>query len=310
MPAPARSGEPRCDRCRGRGGLVARSHSGGPGHGQPEPLLRAKVVRYVVVVATVVVLGVVWHAFTGNVGVVLGFAAAGLAFAMQEVVGAVAGWFNILSGRIFPSVIGSRWACAGRRDRHHSLAHEDHGDRQRACRGELGAGPPVHRPHRRRLEQDDVTEPVFNYSASFDYLWEEIVIPVRYYADWEHAIEILDEEAIRISSTAAANDAFAPCAATTRYRRPSSSACVHHPDRQLPQAHGANRAPVRTARAVKDEFSRAVVLPVPGRRHRGVSATTDVLMSVHETRTDGAPADVAQDRGQNQFFDGIRKGPT
>lgn len=59
-----------------------------------------KVTHDVVAGLTVVVLAVVWRAFAGRVGVVLGLAAAGLAFAMQEVIGALAGWFNVLSGRI------------------------------------------------------------------------------------------------------------------------------------------------------------------------------------------------------------------
>lgn len=70
-----------------------------------------KVSRYVVAVVVVVVLAVVWQAFAGRVGVVLGLATAGLAFAMQEVVGAVAGWFNILSGRIFR--VGDRIQMGG-----------------------------------------------------------------------------------------------------------------------------------------------------------------------------------------------------
>ena len=60
-----------------------------------------KFSHYGVALVTLVVLAVVWRAFAGRAGVVLGLAAAGLAFAMQEVIGAVAGWFNILSGRIF-----------------------------------------------------------------------------------------------------------------------------------------------------------------------------------------------------------------
>ena len=46
-------------------------------------------------------LAALWRAFAGRIGVVVGFFAAGVAFAMQEVIGAIAGWFNIISGRIF-----------------------------------------------------------------------------------------------------------------------------------------------------------------------------------------------------------------
>ena len=40
-------------------------------------------------------------------------------------------------------------------------------------------------------------EPVFNSSATFDYLWEELTIPVPYSGDWQRAEQILREEAQR-----------------------------------------------------------------------------------------------------------------
>src|SRR4051794_10823484 len=50
-----------------------------------------KVVRYAVALVALMVVAVVWRAFAGNAGVVLGLAAAGLAFAAQEVIGALCG---------------------------------------------------------------------------------------------------------------------------------------------------------------------------------------------------------------------------
>ncbi len=70
-----------------------------------------KVTRYAVAVVVLICLAVVWRAFAGRVGIVLGLATAGLAFAMQEVIGAVAGWFNIVSGRIFR--VGDRIQMGG-----------------------------------------------------------------------------------------------------------------------------------------------------------------------------------------------------
>jgi hypothetical protein len=72
---------------------------------------REKMARYAVAFVAVVILCVVWHAFAGRIGVVLGIAVAGLAFAMQEVIGAVAGWFNIVSGRVFR--VGDRIQMGG-----------------------------------------------------------------------------------------------------------------------------------------------------------------------------------------------------
>lgn len=70
-----------------------------------------KVIHAVVVVALLVALAVVWRPFAGRVGVVLGFATAGLAFAMQEVIGAFAGWVSILTGRQFR--VGDRIQMGG-----------------------------------------------------------------------------------------------------------------------------------------------------------------------------------------------------
>ena len=45
------------------------------------------------------------------------------------------------------------------------------------------------------------TEPVFNYSATFDFIWEEVMIPVSYRDDWRTAESIMNEEAVRISAS-------------------------------------------------------------------------------------------------------------
>ena len=260
-----------------------------------------KLVRYVVVVATVVVLGVVWRAFAGNVGVVLGFAAAGLAFAMQEVVGAVAGWFNILSGRIFR--VGDRIQMGGVRGdviditplRTKIMEIGSARAEESWVQGRQFTGRVVAVSNKMTF-----TEPVFNYSASFDYLWEEIVIPVRYEADWEGAIEILDEEAVRISSTAAADDAIRsmrrnyPVPATELVPRVFAT-----PTDNYLKLTARFVVPVRTARAVKDEFSRAVVRRFEDAGIEVASATTDVRMTAHETRSDAPPDDVGRDLDQN-----------
>jgi small-conductance mechanosensitive channel len=70
-----------------------------------------KLFRYALFILCVIVLSVTWRAFAGRSAEILGFATAGIAFAMQEVIGAIAGWFNIVSGRIFE--IGDRIEMGG-----------------------------------------------------------------------------------------------------------------------------------------------------------------------------------------------------
>ena len=70
-----------------------------------------KLIRYAVGAFTIVALAVIWRGFAGRAGEIVGFAAAGVAFAMQEVIGALAGWFNIVSGHIFK--VGDRIEMGG-----------------------------------------------------------------------------------------------------------------------------------------------------------------------------------------------------
>jgi hypothetical protein len=69
------------------------------------------VAHYVIAVPALLAIGIVWRAFAGQLGLVLGLMTAGLAFAMQEVIGALAGWFNIVSGSIYK--VGDRVEVGG-----------------------------------------------------------------------------------------------------------------------------------------------------------------------------------------------------
>jgi small-conductance mechanosensitive channel len=85
--------------------LVRRAHDGASRY------YARKLSRYAAALVVVIALAVVWQAFAGRLGVVLGFATAGIAFAMQEVIGALAGWFNIVAGHIFS--VGDRIQMGG-----------------------------------------------------------------------------------------------------------------------------------------------------------------------------------------------------
>ena len=52
------------------------------------------------------------------------------------------------------------------------------------------------------------TEPVFNYSTGFEFLWDELTVVVSHRGQsWERASQILGEEIERVSNTAAATEA-------------------------------------------------------------------------------------------------------
>jgi small-conductance mechanosensitive channel len=220
-----------------------------------------KVVRYVAAVAVLLVLAAVWRAFAGRIGVVLGFATAGVAFAMQEAIGALAGWFNIVSGRIFR--VGDRIQMGGvrgdviditpLRTKVMEIGSASAGDSW--VRGRQYTGRIVAISNKATF-----TEPVFNYSAAFQFIWEELSLPLAYGDDWETAEVILQEEVARASASAGAQRAIDEM--TRRYPVPRAeiepSVYVQASDDYVTLS-ARFVVPVRTARTVKDEVTRRVL---------------------------------------------------
>jgi small-conductance mechanosensitive channel len=235
-----------------------------------DPLTRyhiRKATRAVVAIVGVVVLAVLWRPFAGQIGVVLGFAAAGIAFAMQEVIGALAGWVNIVSGRVFG--VGDRIKMGG--------AHGDVIDITplRTKILEIGTPGTVDGPvqdgswvrgrqYTGRIvavsNKATFTEPVFNYSAAFEYLWEELSLPVPHDHDWPRAEQIMLEEARRVSRSDGAQEAMRQM--TRRYPVPITEVqprvFVRATDNWI-ELTARFVVPLRTARSVKDQLTRRVL---------------------------------------------------
>ncbi len=240
-----------------------------------------KLVHYATAFVGLVVLAVVWRAFAGRAGVVLGFAAAGLAFAMQEVIGAVAGWFNILSGRIFR--VGDRIQMGGVRGdviditplRTKVMEIGSANGEESWVRGRQFTGRLVAISNKATF-----TEPVFNYSASFDFLWEELTVPIGFQADWQRAAQILEEEAVRISAASGAARAIEQMRRS--YPVPQAElepkVFTKATDDYL-ELSARFIVPVRVARAKKDELTRQVV-------SRLDAAGIEVASSTSEVRVD------------------------
>src|SRR5437763_6809651 len=168
-----------------------------------------KLTRYAIFLAAVVALAVVWRSLAGNVGVILGFAAAGIAFAMQEVIGAIAGWFNVTSGRIYR--IGDRIELGGVRGdviditllRTKMLEIGSATDDKSWVKGRQHTGRIVAVSNKATF-----TNPVSNFSAIFEFAWEELTIPIAYRSDWHQAEDIINEEAVRASASEGAKAAI------------------------------------------------------------------------------------------------------
>ena len=220
-----------------------------------------KVVHYVIAAPALVAIGIVWRPFAGQLGLVLGLLTAGLAFAMQEVIGALAGWFNIVSGSIYK--VGDRVEVGGVRGdviditplRTKVMEIGSETGEATWVRGRVYTGRIVAISNKATF-----TEPVFNYSASFEFLWEEVAIPVAYRDDWRKAAQIMREEAVRVSTAAEAARAIDdmvhhyPVARTEIEPRVFVSATDNYVEISARLV-----VPVRTSRRMKDDFTRRVL---------------------------------------------------
>lgn len=140
--------------------------------------------------AALLIIGL-WVQRSGDLSVALGILGAGLAFALQEVIGSIAGWVTIVSGQ--PFAVGDRIETGGIRGDVIDITI------LRAKLMEIGNWLGGDHNTGRIVTVSNAfifKEPLFNYSRHLDYVWDEIVVPVTYETDWQAAIGILTEAVI------------------------------------------------------------------------------------------------------------------
>jgi small-conductance mechanosensitive channel len=128
-----------------------------------------------------------------NVAVALGVASAGIAFALQEVIVSVAGWIAISFGSFYK--IGDRVQLSG------TVGDVIDIGIFSTTLMELGewVGSDQYSGRVVRVANSFVfTEPVYNYSADFHFLWDEIRVPIMYGSDIQLARSLLQEAASEI----------------------------------------------------------------------------------------------------------------
>lgn len=160
-------------------------------------------IRIAVTVLLVVGLVSIWFDDPGRAGTALGLFTAGLAFALQRVVTAVAGYLMILRGGTFN--VGDRIKMGGVRGDVIGVGF------LQTTIMEMGQPPSVQqedpgmwveaRQYTGRIvsvTNDKIfDEPVYNFTRDFPYIWEEIKLPVSYGSDRKRAEEILLDAARR-----------------------------------------------------------------------------------------------------------------
>jgi small-conductance mechanosensitive channel len=155
--------------------------------------------------AVLLLLGIasIWFDDPARLTTALGLVTAGLAFALQKVVTAVAGYFVILRGRTFN--VGDRITMGGVRGDVIAL------DFTQTTLMEMGQPPAVQaddpamwvksREYTGRVvtvsNAKIFDEPIYNYTREFPYIWEEMSIPVSYKDNRAAAEKILLEAARR-----------------------------------------------------------------------------------------------------------------
>ncbi|MCP5326247.1 MAG: mechanosensitive ion channel [Oceanospirillaceae bacterium] len=128
----------------------------------------------------------------GGLTVFLGVAGAGVAFALQEVIASAAGWVAMSFGRFYQ--VGDRVQLGGITGDVIDIGV------LRTTLMECGGwikGDQYNGRIVRVANSFIFKEPVFNYSSDFPFLWDEMIVPVRYGSDYEKARgefqQVLDE---------------------------------------------------------------------------------------------------------------------
>ncbi len=145
-----------------------------------------KLIGFMGMLVGFILITVVFSDRLGNLTVAFGVAGAGIAFALQEVIASIAGWAAISVGGFYS--VGDRVQVGG------IIGDVIDIGILRTTVMEIGQWVKADLYNGRivRVANSFVfKEPVFNYSADFHFLWDEITVPVKYGSDYHRAREIL-----------------------------------------------------------------------------------------------------------------------
>lgn len=139
----------------------------------------------------------IWFDDPARLTTAIGLVTAGLAFALQRVVTALAGYLVILRGRTFN--VGDRITMGGIRGDVISLGFLQTVIMEMGQPPEVQSADPAMWVQARQYSGRIVTvtnakvfdDPVYNYTRDFPFIWEEMRIPVSYTADWQRAEQIM-----------------------------------------------------------------------------------------------------------------------
>lgn len=146
-----------------------------------------KFITFLGYAAVIFVVATVYSNRLGGLTVAFGVAGAGIAFALQEVIASFAGWFAISFSGFYKT--GDRVQLGGIKGDVIDIGvlRTTLMEIGEWVKGDLYSGRVV------RIANSFVfKEPVFNYSGDFPFLWDEIILPIKYGSDRKLAREILE----------------------------------------------------------------------------------------------------------------------
>ncbi|MCJ7629346.1 MAG: mechanosensitive ion channel family protein, partial [Longimicrobiales bacterium] len=148
----------------------------------------SKTSSYVALLLSVVMVGTIWLEGLRSLGTFLGLLSAGVAIALKDVVASVAGWAFILWRR--PFQLGDRIQLGPQAGdvvdlRPFQFTLLEIGNWVAA---DQSTGRIIHVPNFLVF-----TEPLYNYTAQFEFIWNELPILLTFESDWRKAKGILQK---------------------------------------------------------------------------------------------------------------------
>lgn len=151
-----------------------------------------KVTSYIVSTVGLLMVGALWLSGLRSIGTFLGLLSAGLAIALKDVVADLAAWLFIVFRR--PFEVGDRIQIGPNAGDVVDLTLFQFTILEIGnwVEADQSTGRIIHVPNALVF-----THPLANYTAEFQYIWNEIGITVTFESDWKRAAEVLREIAAR-----------------------------------------------------------------------------------------------------------------
>lgn len=145
-----------------------------------------KIVTFMSYLLIFILALVVFKDALGNLALIVGAATAGVAIALKDVITSLAGWVAVTFGDYYK--VGDRIQVGGIKGDvvDVGFARTTLMELGEWVNGDLYTGRIV-----KIVNSFIFTEPMFNYSGDFPYLWDEITVPVKYGSDYKLADHLL-----------------------------------------------------------------------------------------------------------------------